>query len=87
MKFSIRDLLWLTVVVALGVGLWVERLRMDDARKRLEQFEEFHRELKPGEYEIVPIHKPADPTTKRFLSVERKELPNSSSPAPKLPKE
>ena len=25
MKFSIRDLLWLTVVVALAVGWWVDR--------------------------------------------------------------
>ena len=25
MKFTIRDLLWLTVVVALGVAWWVDR--------------------------------------------------------------
>lgn len=28
MKFTIRDLLWLTVVVALGVGWWVEHRHM-----------------------------------------------------------
>ena len=28
MKFSIRDLLWLTVVVALAVGWWVDRSRL-----------------------------------------------------------
>jgi len=28
MKFSIRDLMWLTVVVALAVGWWVEHRRM-----------------------------------------------------------
>ncbi|HZL90475.1 MAG TPA: hypothetical protein VFB96_19065 [Pirellulaceae bacterium] len=27
MKFTIRDLLWLTVVVALGIGWWVDRQR------------------------------------------------------------
>jgi hypothetical protein len=27
MRFTIRDLLWLTVVVALGVGWWVDRNR------------------------------------------------------------
>jgi hypothetical protein len=29
MRFTIRDLLWLTVVVALGVALWVERTRAE----------------------------------------------------------
>jgi hypothetical protein len=29
-KFTIRDLLWLTVVVALGVAWWVDRVRMAD---------------------------------------------------------
>ena len=27
MRFTIRDLLWLTVVVALGVAWWVDRSR------------------------------------------------------------
>ena len=30
-RFTIRDLLWLTVVVALGVGWWVDR-RVQSAR-------------------------------------------------------
>ena len=30
MKFIIRDLLWLTVVVALGVAWWVDRSRLTD---------------------------------------------------------
>ena len=29
--FSIRDVLWLTVVVALGVGWWVEHRRAENA--------------------------------------------------------
>jgi hypothetical protein len=29
MRFTIRDLLWLTVVVALGVALWLERTRSE----------------------------------------------------------
>ncbi|HUE74980.1 MAG TPA: hypothetical protein VMP01_29200 [Pirellulaceae bacterium] len=27
-RFTIRDLLWLTVVAALGVGWWVDRSRL-----------------------------------------------------------
>jgi hypothetical protein len=32
MRFTIRDMLWLTVVVALGVGWWVDRCRMTGPR-------------------------------------------------------
>lgn len=28
-RFSIRDLLWLTVLVALGVAWWVDRIQLD----------------------------------------------------------
>ena len=39
MKFTIRDLLWLTVVVALGIGMWLgwrdrTGLERDNARLR-----------------------------------------------------
>ena len=33
-RFSIRDLLWLTVVVALGAALWVERTRAERLKTR-----------------------------------------------------
>ncbi len=36
MRFTIRDLLWLTVVVALGVGWWVDRTRQNDRIKAIE---------------------------------------------------
>ena len=35
MKFSIRDLLWLTVVVALGAAWWVDRSRLALENRRL----------------------------------------------------
>jgi hypothetical protein len=28
MRFTIRDLIWLTVVVALGIGWWVDHRRL-----------------------------------------------------------
>ena len=34
-KFTIRDLLWLTVVVALVVGWWVDRSRVDAKYQRV----------------------------------------------------
>ena len=33
MKFSIRDLLWLTVVVALGLAWWVDRRSQTNGEK------------------------------------------------------
>jgi hypothetical protein len=35
MKFTIRDLLWLTVVAALGVGWWLDRSRLDGKYRRV----------------------------------------------------
>ena len=32
MRFTIRDLLWLTVVVALGVGWWIQRDALEKAK-------------------------------------------------------
>ena len=37
MTFSIRDLLWLTVVVALAVAWWVERMDRYSSRKELQR--------------------------------------------------
>lgn len=34
MKFSIRDLFWLTIVVAMGVAWWMDRVRMREEIKR-----------------------------------------------------
>jgi hypothetical protein len=36
-RFTIRDLLWLMVVVALAVGLWVERIRADLAVRQMRE--------------------------------------------------
>jgi hypothetical protein len=51
MKFSIRDLLWLTVVVALAVGWWVSYRGLQDENSRLKK-KEADRMLK--ELEEVP---------------------------------
>ena len=34
MRFTIRDLLWLTVVVALGVAWWLDRSAIEESRAR-----------------------------------------------------
>jgi hypothetical protein len=35
MKFTIRDLLWLTVVVALAAGWWIDHSRVDARYQRV----------------------------------------------------
>ena len=37
MKFSIRDLLLVTVIVALAAGWWVDRSRLTDEVKKLRE--------------------------------------------------
>jgi hypothetical protein len=36
MKFSVRDLLLATVIVALTVGWWVDRSRLEERRRSVE---------------------------------------------------
>jgi hypothetical protein len=38
-RFTIRDVLWLTVVAALAVGWWVDRRRLDGPLAKLAEFE------------------------------------------------
>jgi hypothetical protein len=48
MKFSIRDLLWLTVVVALVVGWWVDRSRLTGEIRDYEIIEMPNKRGEPG---------------------------------------
>jgi hypothetical protein len=52
MRFSIRDLLWLTVVVALGIAWWVDRTRLvetiEGQSQWLDYYEVFYRTEKPN---------------------------------------
>jgi hypothetical protein len=80
MKFSIRDLLLVTVIVALVVGWWVERNRLAEATLKLEGYEEFLVNLEPGDYVIVPEGRPHDG------KIHFTRWPNSQASAPNPPK-
>ena len=64
MKFSIRDLLWLTVVVALGLGWWVDHRQI--VRESIYDRERDEREI--------------DAANRLFLKKHGGSLPNSSAP-------
>ena len=42
MKFSIRDLLWLTVVIALTVAWWLDHWRQGAENRKINGFVEFY---------------------------------------------
>ena len=94
MRFSIRDLLWLTVVVALGVALWVERTRSErltiraqeaakEAESSLALSEALTRQLQnknPAASITINVKGRGSTTSTSFGA------PNPSAPATKLPK-
>ena len=75
MRFNIRDLLWLTVGVAVGVGWWVDRGRLAERIDR----------LTPKAYSLV------EPAMGRIVIQEEDEsllgieLPKAAASADNLP--
>jgi len=58
-RFSIRDVLWLTVVVAVLMAWWIDRTRLAERLRPLADWEEF---LKPANLERALYGRPATPT-------------------------
>ena len=82
MTFSIRDLFWITVVVALALGWWVDRSRLAaEARDLWSLF------IKGGK----PIDPFADPSPRAKELIHKyavnPPLPTSPAPAPNPPKD
>ena len=70
MKFSIRDLLLVTVIVALAVGWWVERRRAEAFREKARDNDVLVISNSKLSYLVFEYQK------------ERERLLNSSAPAP-----
>ena len=73
MKFSIRDLLWLTVVVMLAAGWWLDHAVSYSQLQMV-------REHAPMLYETISGEE-VD------TNILRNATPNPSAPAPKSPKD
>jgi hypothetical protein len=86
MKFTIRDLLWLTVVVALGVAWYVDHRRADVLADKVKVL----RESLMGVFTLYRDEK-FGPEHHMSMSLEdgeiirARESRNSSGPAPNLP--
>ena len=76
MKFSIRDLFLVTMIVALAVAWWVDRSRLT---RVIENQNADAKEL--AEFSTAKARE-AEAMLKAYL----KSLPNSSAPAPNPPK-
>jgi hypothetical protein len=75
MKFTIRDLLWLTVVVALGVAWALRERTLQTELERLDRLAAVQTEAARAAQQVLKSN---------GLTVNaRRMLPNSSAPAPK----
>ena len=87
MKFSIRDLLLVTVIVALTVAWWVERSRSRALllHERLEFIEHFRQLQQRTETDIQ--QKMAERMEEWKTYLELRDSRNLSTPAPNPPKD
>jgi hypothetical protein len=79
MKFSIRDLLLVTVIVALVMGWWVDRRRLEARIWKLEEPERISLYLQSLDRDLSTGSPPAPEWLVRMLK--------SSAPAPNQPKD
>ncbi|MFN0021396.1 MAG: hypothetical protein ACKVP0_24360 [Pirellulaceae bacterium] len=91
MKFTIRDIMWLTVVVALAVGWLVERSRLTNLARDVEVYRRASKTLAAelqGTHPKSAIYFEMDGKLITILEEyeeDKSAPPNSSVPAPNSP--
>jgi cytoskeletal protein RodZ len=93
-KFTIRDLLWLTVVVALGVAWWVERIRAERQSLRAQEATKAAESSQALSEALTRQLQNKNPAASITINVKGRSsttstsfgAPNPSAPATKLPK-
>jgi hypothetical protein len=84
MKFSIRDLLLVTVIVALAVGWWLDRRSLAIRAKEAESFETLSEVLATQLQNKNPAGSIEISVNGRGARISTGWLPHSQAPAPKL---
>lgn len=83
MRFSLRDSFWVTVVVALAVGWWVDRKQ---AAHKMRELADQSKSQYNRIYELTMYVKQAHPSPEDMLPPWGDPLPNPRAPAPVPPK-
>ena len=87
MKFSIRDLLLVTVIVALAMGWWREHLEAVRARREVLATERLYGEVRDRAIAERDGVIAGWARAREFYYKTRERLPNASAPAPNPPKD
>ena len=82
MKFSIRDLFLVTLIVALGLGWWREHLEAVRARREVLATERLYGEVRDRAVAEAEKLRAAWKMRSKYYDEKLAELPNSSAPAP-----
>ena len=94
MKFTIRDALWLMVVIGLGIALWMERSRNGIARQQLQvlvdvlEGADVQAEVRPDRITVTGPDFAAgsfigEPNPKRPIVLDKTRVTPSIQPSPK----
>jgi hypothetical protein len=76
-RFSIRDVLWLTVVAGLAIGWWVDSGRIEKATSRLAKEAKLQREASDDELEVIRDYR------KRYEEFTHQRIPDMPRPKPR----
>ena len=79
-RFTIRDVLWLTVVVALGVSWWVDNKRIEKTIARLEK--EARQQSEARDDEITVLRELQAKQEMEYSKLTGRGLPNLLSRGP-----
>ena len=89
-QFSLRTMLLVTVIVALTVGWWVDRAMRSEIQRRttdeIKRAEKVQRDFHHAEKQLV-LARDGLEAQQRTIDYLKSQVPNSSAPAPRLPKE
>ena len=78
MKFSIRDLFLVTMIVALAVGLGIEQWRVRVLQSELEEMKQRDKGWRESVHDLIVAEKEG--------TIREGRVPSSSAPAPNPPK-
>ncbi|HUE74975.1 MAG TPA: hypothetical protein VMP01_29175 [Pirellulaceae bacterium] len=87
MRFTIRDLLWLTVVVALGVAWWLDRSKVADDRQELQSSERELRRITGTQQKVIEDYGRALMAVPEDVFSRSRQLRNPSAAGSSQPKD